>query len=222
MLDINLPDVRRGDLREARGLVSRLFTAQEPVAGMSGRVNNRQVQQFRLPGYPLVLICTDLLQEGEDLHTFCSRVYHYGLAWTPSAIEQRIGRVDRVRSESERRLTNLTGSATGDDLLQVYYPHLTDTVERLQVRRVLRRMNDFLRLMHEGLYAAGGRGQPPRRQPGGTHRRRRPTAAGRAAPDLVSRTPRAPKREGSAAGIGRDARHRATRALQRAGARGSA
>jgi hypothetical protein len=151
VLDTNLPDVRRTDLREARSIVSRLFTAQEPVAGMSGRVNNRHVQQFRLPGYPLVLICTDLLQEGEDLHTFCSRVYHYGLAWTPSAIEQRIGRVDRVRSESERRLTNLDGSAGGADLLQVYYPHLTDTVERLQVRRVLRRMNDFLRLMHEGL-----------------------------------------------------------------------
>ncbi|MFY1615884.1 helicase-related protein [Micromonospora sp. WMMD736] len=156
VLDINLPDVRRADLREARGLVSRLFTAQEPVAGMSGRVNNRHVQQFRLPGYPLVLICTDLLQEGEDLHTFCSRVYHYGLAWTPSAIEQRIGRVDRMRSESERRLTNLNGSAAGNDLLQVYYPHLTDTVERLQVRRVLRRMNDFLRLMHEGLTLPAG------------------------------------------------------------------
>ncbi|MGR6320052.1 DEAD/DEAH box helicase family protein [Micromonospora soli] len=151
VLDTNLPDARRADLREARSLVSRLFTAQEPVAGMSGRVNSRHVQQFRLPGYPLVLICTDLLQEGEDLHTFCSRVYHYGLAWTPSAIEQRIGRIDRVRSESERRLTALNGTADGDDLLQVYYPHLTDTVERLQVRRVLRRINDFLRLMHEGL-----------------------------------------------------------------------
>ncbi|MBM7085673.1 helicase-related protein [Micromonospora humidisoli] len=151
VLDTNLPEVRRGDLREARALVSRLFTAQEPVAGMSGRVNKRHVQQFRLPGYPLVLICTDLLQEGEDLHTFCSRVYHYGLAWTPSAIEQRIGRIDRVRSESERRLTALNRPAEGDDLLQVYYPHLADTVERLQARRVLRRMNDFLRLMHEGL-----------------------------------------------------------------------
>ncbi|MER7165772.1 helicase-related protein [Micromonospora sp. NPDC000207] len=151
ILDTNLPDARRVDPREARALVSRLLTAQEPVAGMSGRVNKRQVQQFRLPGYPLVLICTDLLQEGEDLHTFCSRVYHYGLAWTPSAIEQRIGRIDRVRSESERRLTALDGPAHGDDLLQVYYPHLADTVERLQARRVLRRMNDFLRLMHEGL-----------------------------------------------------------------------
>ncbi|RLK25402.1 helicase-like protein [Micromonospora sp. M71_S20] len=151
VLDTNLSDLPRADLREARSRIGRLFTAQQPVAGMSGRVNNRLVQQFRLPGYPLVLICTDLLQEGEDLHPFCSRVYHYGLAWTPSAIEQRIGRVDRVRSESERRLTMLNRPATGEDLLQVYYPHLIDTVERLQVRRVLRRINDFLRLMHEGL-----------------------------------------------------------------------
>jgi hypothetical protein len=151
VLDTNLPEARRAELRELPARIGRLFTAQQPVVGMSGRVNPRHVQQFRLPGYPLVLICTDLLQEGEDLHTFCSRVYHYGLAWTPSAIEQRIGRIDRVRSESERRLTAIVGAADGEDLLQVHYPHLADTVERLQVRRVLLRINDFLRLMHEGL-----------------------------------------------------------------------
>jgi hypothetical protein len=39
----------------------------------------------------------------------------------------------------------------GGELLQVYYPHLEDTVEVLQVKRVLERMNTFLRLMHEGL-----------------------------------------------------------------------
>ena len=43
-------------------------------------------------------LVTDLLQEGEDLHTFWSDVFHYGISWTPSAMEQRIGRVDRVRS----------------------------------------------------------------------------------------------------------------------------
>ncbi|MFI7280122.1 helicase-related protein [Micromonospora chersina] len=151
ILDTTLPELRRIDLRETPTHVGRLLTAQQPVAGMSGRVNRRHVQQFRLPGYPLVLICTDLLQEGEDLHTFCSRVYHYGLAWTPSAIEQRIGRIDRMRSQTERRLTKPLGTANADDLLQVHYPHLADTIERLQVRRVLHRVNDFLRLMHEGL-----------------------------------------------------------------------
>ena len=39
----------------------------------------------------------------------------------------------------------------GNDMLQVYFPHLEDTVEVLQVQRVLERMNVFLRLMHEGL-----------------------------------------------------------------------
>ncbi|XTZ13610.1 helicase-related protein [Micromonospora echinospora] len=151
VLDTTLPELRRADLREAPTLVGRLLTAQQPVAGMSGRVNRRHVQQFRLPGYPLALICTDLLQEGEDLHTFCSRVYHYGLAWTPSAIEQRIGRIDRVRSETERRLTAPRDQVDGEDLLQVHYPHLADTVERLQAQRVLHRMNDFLRLMHQDL-----------------------------------------------------------------------
>jgi hypothetical protein len=36
-------------------------------------------------------------------------------------------------------------------MLQVYYPHLENTVEVLQVDRVIARMNEFLRLMHEGL-----------------------------------------------------------------------
>jgi hypothetical protein len=153
ILDTTLPEARQVPLNEIPALAGRLFGAQQPIGGMSGQVNRRLVQQFRLPGYPFVMICTDLLQEGEDLHTFCSRVYHYGLAWTPSATEQRIGRIDRVRSQTERRLTKLGAAPAGADLLQVFYPHLADTVERLQVRRVLRRMNDFTRLMHEGLVA---------------------------------------------------------------------
>ncbi len=40
--------------------------------------------------------------------------------------------------------------------LQVYYPHLEETVESLQVRRVLRKMDRFLVLMHEGLAAEEG------------------------------------------------------------------
>ena len=112
------------------------------------------MKQFRLPGYPLLMITTDLLQEGEDLHTFCSTVHHYGLAWTPSALEQRTGRIDRVRSETERRLTALERFPTGEEKLQVHYPHLADTVERLQARRVLTRMDEFVRLMHSDLAVA--------------------------------------------------------------------
>ncbi len=89
---------------------------------MSGQVNQTLVRQFRMPGYPFALITTDLLQEGEDLHTFCSEVHHYGISWTPSAMEQRIGRIDRVRSHTDRRLT-MSGASemNGNDKLQVYF-----------------------------------------------------------------------------------------------------
>jgi hypothetical protein len=104
-----------------------------------------------MPGYPLILITTDLLKEGEDLHTFCSAVHHYGISWTSSSMEQRVGRIDRVRSLTERTLGDLPNEPTGEQLLQVFYPYLEDSVEILQVQRVLERMNVFLRLMHEGL-----------------------------------------------------------------------
>ncbi|MGH7463330.1 MAG: hypothetical protein ACREMA_20165, partial [Longimicrobiales bacterium] len=91
------------------------------------------------------------LQEGEDLHLFCSRVYHYGISWMPSSMEQRIGRIDRVRSQTERRLVSVDSAPHDDDLLQVFYPYLQETVEVFQVNRVFRRLNRFMRMMHEEL-----------------------------------------------------------------------
>jgi hypothetical protein len=154
VLDVNEPRARTTPLAEVGRLFGSLFREQQPVAGMTGQVNKTGIRQFRLPGYPLVLLSTDLLQEGEDLHTFCADIYHYGLAWTPSAVEQRIGRIDRIRSLTERTVQGCSGPLDSADKLQVFYPHLEDTVERLQVRRVLRRMREFIRLMHEGLGVA--------------------------------------------------------------------
>jgi Helicase conserved C-terminal domain len=151
ILDVNLADARTDALDESAHDIASLLRQQQPTGGMAGQINQTLVRQFRMPGYPFVLITTDLLQEGEDLHTFCSSVHHYGISWTPSAMEQRIGRIDRVRSQTERRLTELRGEVAGEDWLQVYFPYLQDTVEVLQVERVLERTNTFLRLMHEGL-----------------------------------------------------------------------
>jgi len=151
ILDVNAPDARTKLLAETARYFGSILRQQQPVGGMSGQVNKTLVQQFRMPGYPLVLITTDLLKEGEDLHTFCSAVQHYGISWTSSSMEQRIGRIDRVRSQTERRLGALPCEPTGEQLLQVFYPYLEDSVEILQVQSVLERMNVFLRLMHEGL-----------------------------------------------------------------------
>lgn len=152
ILDTNAHEAREQELAKVAATFGTLLGKQQPNGGMAGQINQTLIRQFRMPGYPFVLVSTDLLQEGEDLHTFCSQVYHYGISWTPSGMEQRIGRIDRVRSQTDRRLSRLSEPPRdGEGMLEVYYPHLEDTVEVLQVQRVLERMNVFLRLMHEGL-----------------------------------------------------------------------
>ena len=151
LLDVNLPELRTLPLHQVSRVLGQILGFQRPIGGMFGAVNRRLVRQFRMPGYPIVLFTTDLLQEGEDLHLFCSEVYHYGISWMPSSMEQRVGRIDRVNSQTERRLIGLGRTPAGEEKLQVFYPHLPDTVEVLQVRRVLERLNRFLRLMHRDL-----------------------------------------------------------------------
>ncbi|MFP2903664.1 DEAD/DEAH box helicase family protein [Pyxidicoccus sp. 3LFB2] len=153
ILDTNFPALRQATLADVPRELGKWLKSQMPVGGMFGAVNDTVVRQFRMPGYPFVLFTTDLLQEGEDLHTFCSRVYHYGISWMPSSMEQRVGRVDRVSSETERRLDGLGRTPSGGEKLQVFYPHLRQTVEVLQVQRVLSRLDTFIRMMHEDLAA---------------------------------------------------------------------
>ena len=43
-----------------------------------------------------VLLATDAAAEGLNLHSQCRLVVHYELPWSPSRLEQRTGRVDRI------------------------------------------------------------------------------------------------------------------------------
>ncbi len=148
ILAVNFPDVVDLPLEKLPRSLADTLGRQTPIAGMYGGISKTAVAQFRMPGYPLALIATDVLQEGEDLHTFCSKVFHYGISWTPSAMEQRTGRVDRIGSKAHRALDKLPTKPSGEALLQVHYPYLPDTVEVLQVQRVFERMNKFLRAIH--------------------------------------------------------------------------
>lgn len=148
IMRINFPGSSQTNLQSLPKRFGATLSAQSPIAGMQGTVNKTVVQQFRMPGYPFILVTTDVLQEGEDLHTFCSSIVHYGIGWTPSAMEQRTGRIDRIGSLTHRRLDNRTEQPGEDEKLQVYYPYLAETVEVLQVERVFERMNKFIRLIH--------------------------------------------------------------------------
>ena len=151
LIAVNFPDIDQQKLPSLARYFGTILGQQVPVGEVSGQVNKRVVGQFRMPGFPLVLISTDVLQEGEDLHTFCKQVLHYGIAWTPSSIEQRTGRIDRIGGLVQRNLDGRSTEPEHEELIQVFYPHLRDTVELLQVRRVLRRLNSFMELMHHDL-----------------------------------------------------------------------
>lgn len=131
---------------------------QLPVTGVSGQ-HKRDVRktaiQFRMPGYPYVLITTDILKEGEDLHLYCKNIYHYGIAWNPSDMEQRTGRIDRIGSLTSKLLKNITEQNPScipfENKLQVFYPYLTDTIEVNQMIKLFHGMNKFTDIFYNDL-----------------------------------------------------------------------
>jgi len=96
----NIPHILELNRDEYPTYLRQSLNPVSPVIGASGETSGRssQARKFRMPGYPLALVSTDVFQEGEDLHTFCDSVVHYGLSGTPVSFEQKTGRVDRVSS----------------------------------------------------------------------------------------------------------------------------
>ncbi len=122
-----------------------------PIVGTSGQDDRDRgilAAQFRMPGFPYILITTDIFREGEDLHTYCQNVYHYGISWNPSDMEQRTGRIDRINSKSYRMLNN-TKKLSFENKVQVFYPYLRHSVEVNQVVQLLRNLNKFVETFND-------------------------------------------------------------------------
>lgn len=71
--------------------------------GTKMEVRVRRMRTFNTPFFPDVLVCSEVMGEGVDLHRFCRHVIHHDLAWNPSDIEQRTGRIDRLGCKAEGR-----------------------------------------------------------------------------------------------------------------------
>jgi hypothetical protein len=68
-----------------------------------------------------VLPASQVMGEGVDLQRFCRHVIHHDLAWNPSTIEQRTGRIDRLGCKAE-----------GRQPIAVYLPYLAGTADERQ------------------------------------------------------------------------------------------
>jgi superfamily II DNA/RNA helicase len=79
---------------------------------MSGLQKDEVVEAFRdqVP----VLLCTESGGEGRNLQ-FCNTLINFDIPWNPMAIEQRIGRIDRIGQMREVFIFNLVTAGTIED-----------------------------------------------------------------------------------------------------------
>ncbi|MCV2356553.1 DEAD/DEAH box helicase [Paucibacter sp. B2R-40] len=125
------------------------FAPVEWASGQNTSSRTSIARRFRMPGYPMVLITTSVLQEGEDLHVCCDRVTHFGISGSPIGIEQKNGRVDRIGSRAQRNLQ--AGLSVEEAGIRVTFPHLRESLEWFQIRDLSQNINDYLRsLNHVG------------------------------------------------------------------------
>ena len=109
-----------------------------PATG-GNKGNEGLIKRFNTPFYPDIIVCTDVLKEGINLHLFCNKIYHYGLAWTPGDLEQRIGRIDRFFSKTHRERAS-QGNLPEEDKtkIEVNYPYMGKSVDEHQLKQVLK------------------------------------------------------------------------------------
>ncbi len=96
-------------LLSARGMAPLLFEG-----GMSGAEKDAAVTRFRDDGR--ILLCSESGGEGRNLQ-FCNTLINFDIPWNPMAIEQRIGRIDRIGQTREVFVFNLTTSGTIEDAM---------------------------------------------------------------------------------------------------------
>jgi superfamily II DNA or RNA helicase len=103
-----------------------LPTVRLANGGVPTRTRRRLLLAFNSPLLPEVLVASSVLAEGVDLHIECRHVIHHDLDWSPSTLEQRTGRVDRIGSLAERTKEPVT----------VYLPYLAATQDEKMYRVV--------------------------------------------------------------------------------------
>ena len=92
----------------------------------------RLMRAFNTPFFPDIFVCSQVMGEGVDLQRYCRHVIHHDLAWNPSTIEQRTGRIDRLGCKAE-----------GREPIGVYLPYLAGAADERQYRVMTEREQWF-------------------------------------------------------------------------------
>ena len=119
---IRVEDEEEEDVRGKKGRVT-LANVQVATGVTHRDTRTRLMRAFNTPFFPDIFVCSQVMGEGVDLQRFCRHVIHHDLAWNPSTIEQRTGRIDRLGCKAEGRKP-----------IVVYLPYLSGTADERQYR----------------------------------------------------------------------------------------
>ena len=121
-----------------------------PVAACSSKTRpsiSRVQKCFNTTFFPDVIVTTDVLKEGIDLQVNCSNIIHYGIAWTPGDMEQRIGRIDRYFSKVYRDYDENKGDK--NEKLQVKFIYMENSLDEKQTVNIINKMTKDIEYMEE-------------------------------------------------------------------------
>jgi len=96
-------------------LAAALPSALQLHGGMSTTERSAVQQRFNEQGG--WLLATDAASEGLNLQHRCRLIVNYELPWNPARVEQRIGRVDRIRQRRPVHAITLVARDTAEDLV---------------------------------------------------------------------------------------------------------
>jgi ERCC4-related helicase len=113
--------VEDGEEDESEDSTVTLANVQVATGVTRRETRARLMRAFNTPFFPDILVCSQVMGEGVDLQRFCRHVIHHDLAWNPSTIEQRTGRIDRLGCKAE-----------GREAIVVYLPYLAGTADERQ------------------------------------------------------------------------------------------
>ena len=108
-------------------------TSWTPVTNAQSEDLDAKIALFNTPFGPDVLVATDRLSEGIDLHKCCRLLVHYEFDPSPIRIRQREGRIRRVKGWAQR-----IGKP-----IEYAYPIFSNTRDELLVRIVKDRLERF-------------------------------------------------------------------------------
>ena len=114
--------VTAGD-ENGKDTVVTLANVQVATGRTKRDTRSRLMRAFNTPFFPDIFVCSQVMAKGSISSGYCRHVIHHDLAWNPSTIEQRTGRVDRLGCKAE-----------GREPISVYLPYLAGAADERQYR----------------------------------------------------------------------------------------